>query len=55
MFWLWVSILLVIAGAALNAETEQQTIRDSTVGPERPRGERGAVVADRAAPFGDEH
>src|SRR3712207_4770602 len=26
MFWLWVSILLVIAGAALNAEAEQQTV-----------------------------
>jgi membrane protein len=50
MFWLWVSILLVIAGAALNAEVEQQTLRDSTVGVEQPVGERGAVVADRAAP-----
>ena len=55
MFWLWVSILLVIAGAALNAEAEQQTIRDSTVGPEQPLGERGAVVADRAWPFAKEH
>lgn len=55
MFWLWVSILLVVVGAALNAEAEQQTLRDSTVGPERPAGRRGAVVADRAAPDAVEH
>ncbi len=46
MFWLWITVLLVLAGAALNGEAERQTARDSTVGPERPLGERGAVVAD---------
>ncbi|MET0765299.1 MAG: YihY/virulence factor BrkB family protein [Blastococcus sp.] len=46
MFWLWISVFLVIAGAAVNAEAERQTARDSTIGPERPLGERGAVVAD---------
>src|SRR5215218_2355850 len=51
MFWLWISVFLVIAGAALNAETERQTHRDSTVGPERPLGERGAVVADSTPPY----
>ncbi len=54
MFWVWISVFLVIAGAALNAEAERQTAHDSTVGPERPLGERGAVVADDAPPFGDE-
>ena len=51
MFWLWLSVFLVIVGAAINAETERQTVRDSTVGPERPLGERGAVVADSAPPY----
>jgi membrane protein len=55
MFWLWISVFLVIVGAALNAEAEQQTVRDSTVGQEQPLGQRGAVVADSASPFVEEH
>jgi membrane protein len=51
MLWLWISIFLVIFGAAVNAETERQTVQDSTVGPDRPLGERGAVVADSAPPY----
>jgi membrane protein len=46
MLWLWLTVLLILAGATLNAEAERQTHRDSTVGPERPLGQRGAVVAD---------
>lgn len=46
MLWLWLTVLLVVLGAALNAEAERQTRRDSTVGPDQPLGERGAVVAD---------
>jgi membrane protein len=51
MFWLWISVLLVVVGAAVNGEAERQTERDSTVGPERPLGERGAVVADSVPPM----
>ncbi len=51
MFWLWLTILLVVVGAAVNGEAERQTVRDSTVGPERPLGERGAVVADSVPPY----
>ncbi|WP_347056927.1 YihY/virulence factor BrkB family protein [Blastococcus sp. HT6-30] len=51
MLWLWATVFLVIVGAAINAETERQTTCDSTVGPERPLGERGAVVADSAPPY----
>ena len=51
MFWLWITVLLVIAGASFNAEAERQTSRDSTVGPERPLGQRGAVVADSVPPY----
>ncbi|WP_091940019.1 YihY/virulence factor BrkB family protein [Trujillonella endophytica] len=50
MFWLWLSVFLVIVGAAVNAEAERETLRDTTVGPERPMGERGAVVADSTPP-----
>jgi membrane protein len=51
MFWLWISVLLVVVGAAVNGEAERQTARDSTVGAEQPMGERGAVVADSAPPL----
>ena len=54
MFWLWLTVLLVVLGAAVNGETERQTGRDSTVGPERPLGQRGAVVADSTPPRLDE-
>ncbi|MGB7448543.1 MAG: YihY/virulence factor BrkB family protein [Ornithinimicrobium sp.] len=50
MLWLFITVLLVILGAAVNAEAERQTARDSTVGDERPPGERGAVVADDVPP-----
>lgn len=54
MFWLWITVLLVVVGAAVNAEAERQTARDSTVGPERPLGAREAVVADSAPPYSGE-
>ena len=38
MFWLWITVLLVVLGAAVNGEAERQTVRDSTTGPERPLG-----------------
>jgi len=46
MLWIWLSAVILIVGAELNAEMEHQTARDSTTGRERPMGERGAVVAD---------
>lgn len=51
MFWLWATVTLVFLGAAVNAETERQTECDSTVGPDRPVGSRGAVVADSTPPY----
>ncbi|MDT0275408.1 YihY/virulence factor BrkB family protein [Blastococcus goldschmidtiae] len=54
MFWLWLSVFLVIVGATVNAESERQTAQDSTVGPDRPPGERGAVVADSMPPLRDD-
>lgn len=46
MIWMWISVAIILIGAELNAESEHQTKRDTTVGPERPMGSRGAVVAD---------
>lgn len=46
MIWTWLSIVILIIGAELNAELEHQTARDSTTGPPRPMGERGAEMAD---------
>ena len=46
MMWIWVSILIVLIGAEVNAEIEHQTALDSTTGPEAPLGERGATMAD---------
>jgi membrane protein len=46
MMWVWLSVIVVLVGAELNAEIEHQTAIDSTVGPEKPMGERGAVMAD---------
>ncbi len=46
MTWFYLSSYVVLAGAKLNAEMEHQTGRDTTVGPERPLGERDAQVAD---------
>jgi membrane protein len=52
LFWLWISMYAVLLGAEINAESEQQTIEDTTKGEEEPLGERGAVKAD-SVPGGD--
>ena len=46
MMWMWLSIIVILVGAELNSEIEHQTARDTTVGPEKPLGARGAVMAD---------
>ncbi|HTK34852.1 MAG TPA: YihY/virulence factor BrkB family protein [Caulobacteraceae bacterium] len=46
MTWMWISIIVVLAGAELNAEIEHQTAVDSTTGAPRPMGKRGAKMAD---------
>jgi membrane protein len=53
LLWLFLSALVVLLGAMVNAELEHQTIRDTTAGPHRPLGDRGAYVADHVAPAPD--
>jgi membrane protein len=46
MVWIWLSVVIVLLGADLNAEMEHQTARDSTDGTPKPLGARGANMAD---------
>jgi membrane protein len=46
LMWIWLSLYAVLLGAEINAESEKQTVRDTTTGPARPMGRRGAVKAD---------
>lgn len=46
LMWLFLSAYAVLIGAEFNSEMERQTMVDSTIGPDRPIGMRGAVMAD---------
>ena len=46
MTWLWISAIVILLGAEVDAEMEHQTARDTTTGSPRPIGVRGARVAD---------
>jgi membrane protein len=46
MTWLWISAIVVLLGAEIDAEMEHQTARDTTTGSPKPIGVRGARVAD---------
>ncbi len=46
LMWFWLSAFVVLMGAELNSEMEHQTERDTTTGPDRPMGQRGAQMAD---------
>ena len=50
MTWIWISAIVVLLGAEINAETEHQTARDTTEGPQQPMGVRGATMADNVGP-----
>ncbi|SPP92657.1 protein of unknown function [Bradyrhizobium vignae] len=49
MTWLWISAIVILLGAELDAEMEHQTVRDTTTGAEKPMGARGASMADTGA------
>lgn len=46
MTWIWLSTIVVLLGAEINAEMEHQTAEDTTEGSEQPMGVRGAQMAD---------
>ena len=46
MTWIWISSIVVLLGAEVNAEMEHQTAKDTTEGPTKPMGARGATMAD---------
>ncbi|MGH1573602.1 YihY/virulence factor BrkB family protein [Methylobacterium sp. P31] len=46
MTWIWLSTMIVLAGAQVNAEMEHQTAEDTTVGKPQPLGARRARMAD---------
>lgn len=46
LFWLWLTAVIVLMAAEVNAELEHQTAQDTTIGGEQPMGQRGAVKAD---------
>jgi membrane protein len=46
MLWFFLTAYAILLGAEINSESEYQTARDSTVGPEKPMGSRGAYHAD---------
>ena len=50
LMWLWITAYAILLGAEINAESEQQTVKDTTKGPDAPLGERDAVKADSLPP-----
>jgi len=46
LLWMWLTAVIILMGAEINAEVEHQTAVDTTVGGDQPMGERGAVKAD---------
>jgi membrane protein len=46
MFWMWLSTVVMLIGAELDAEMEHQTVRDTTTDQPKPLGARGATMAD---------
>jgi membrane protein len=45
MVWMWMSTIVILLGAELNAQIEQQTTKDTTEGGAKPLGSRDARVA----------
>ena len=54
LMWFYISSVIVVLGAEINAEMERQTARDTTEGQEAPLGERGAYAADTVGPSAGE-
>ncbi|WFU12733.1 YihY/virulence factor BrkB family protein (plasmid) [Rhizobium sp. CB3090] len=46
LIWIWLSVVILLVGAEINAELEHQTAVDTTTDAALPMGSRGAQVAD---------
>ena len=46
--WIYLSAFMVLLGAVINAQSEQQTRKDSTAGPPQALGQRDAHLASLA-------
>ena len=46
MTWIWLSAIVILIGAELDAEMEHQTAPDTTTGAPKPLGARQATMAD---------
>jgi len=47
MVWIWISMIVILLGAEINAQMEHQTAKDTTTGRPKPMGLRRAAMADR--------
>lgn len=54
LMWFYISGVIVVLGAEINAEMERQTKKDTTEGVEAPMGQRGAYAADTVGPSAGE-
>jgi membrane protein len=50
MTWIWLSVMVILLGAELDAEMEHQTVHDTTSGSPRSIGKRDARMADTVGP-----
>jgi membrane protein len=50
MTWIWLSAIVILIGAEVDAEMEHQTVRDTTTGRPKPLGARHATMADTVGP-----
>ena len=50
MVWIWLSTIVVLIGAEIDAEMDHQTARETTTGQPKPLGMRGARMADTIGP-----
>jgi membrane protein len=49
MLWFFLTAYIILLGAEINSEMEHQTKADTTVGKDKPMGQRGAYHADHVA------
>jgi membrane protein len=50
MTWIWLSVMVILLGAELDAEMEHQTVHDTASGSPRSIGKRDARMADTVGP-----